>query len=198
MSQRTRTLLLASVFAVVTLAVVADRTGVVDRLRASRSGSSATSYYAAAEALQLEQRLIAQRAEWQAARDSAEQQASAIDRLAHRAPTAQIAAAEIRNRLSETVRGNGEKSLRIEARSPSPIPDDAIAPEVRVIAFDVGFDTDDPRNAFTVIDRLENMPDMYVRITDASLSGGGMKQLANAPIAVSLRVETIAIIEGGS
>ncbi len=200
MNQRTRTLALALVFALVGLALLADRTGMLDRLRAGGgSGAGAQSaYFAAAEQHALEQGLIAQRAMWEAALAQARSTAAQLDTIAHRAPTEQIAAADIRDRLTEAIRNRGTASLSIKGRPPAPIPDDAAAPEVRIITFDIGFDARDPSVAFAIIDILENLPDLRTQITNVSLDGPGFKQITTEPIAVALQVRTIAIISGGN
>lgn len=89
-------------------------------------------------------------------------------------------------------------TVRLAAPAPaepgaSPSPEDA---SIRPIAIRVEFDAASSADAFVIIDRLENMPDVRSEVSQLSVSGPGRVQLPEQ-VSVSLTLRAAAHIGGG-
>ncbi len=109
------------------------------------------------------------------------------------AGTAQLAAALLGNRvrdLADEYRPLGYAARRSDAR---PIEG---APGVYELELAVSMDLASSRDAFELIDRLENMPELAANVVSVRLNGPGqLGRRGASPLSLSLTLQSLAVVE---
>lgn len=185
--------------------VVADRTGVLDRLRGSAEASDSVAQQLAADAslLARQQALVEAQPSWAAAEAQAERAWQDVRASVLRAETRPLAEADLRERLRATL-GNLPGITAPEAisvnRAATPTADanaqNPAAPRIERLRFRVGFDAAEHHQAIEAIDRLSRLNAPRLRVESLSITGPGEMQDARTGLTVSLEVEAVAIIGG--
>jgi len=200
--------MLLALIVVLAVLVVVDRAGLLGVRNAADETGARAVYLARAQLLARERALVASAAEWdRAAAEARREWLEAADSMV-RGRTVELAQAAFRERLLKEVQGLGISGARADATGVDPpaaapvsagasqgaVPEGEAGP-VRLMTFTVQFDTSEPDVLYKLIDRLENLGDVRVNVTDVRIDGPGMKQILPAQAVCSLVVQALALIE---
>lgn len=202
MKKSQRVPMMAAATVLLLLLVIADRAGM---LPGGSSGaraeddSAAARYEEAALAAEADEALLRRAGEWNSAAERAEAEWSRVSAGLVRAATPELA----ETRFREIVLAAMADIPLISTARINYIRDGAAAPpgagaaSVRTLRLSVAFDAPNPKGAYTIIDRLENMPDAQARIESLKIDGPGRVQ-SPKQVTVTLTLAAAAHIENAA
>lgn len=202
MKQSKRVPMMAAATVLLLLLVIADRAGLFPGGSSGASAaddSAAARYEAVALAAEADEALLRRAGEWNAAAERAEAEWSRLCAGLVRAPTPELA----ETRFREIVLAVMADIPLISPARINYIRDGAASPtggggaSVRTLRLSVAFDAPTPKGAYTIIDRLENMPDARARIESLKIDGPGRVQ-SPEQVTVTLTLSSAAHIENSA
>lgn len=195
MKSNSRTLILAGLLLVVFLLVVGDMLLRSGRDRAGTPASDRlTLLNEQQEALAEKRRLL----------DSADQLATDAQRVNElwtdalgsmiKAQTASIAQSALREHILNAVR---EVAPDVQAGVPR-FAEQSIdgVPGIRRLALDLTITATSPADLYTIIDRIENDPEIRIGITRITMEGPGIQQGVVKAVTTTLSIEALAVVGG--
>lgn len=186
--------LMASVAAILGALVLADRAGVLPGSASAETdvSSPASRFAALAQADQEETALLSQAGSWRQAAERAENEWRRASAGLVRAATAELA----ETRFREIVKGAIQDVPLVSPERIVYIRDAAAARgNIQTLRLSVEFDAHSARDAYTIIDRLEHLPDARARIEQFKVEGPGRIQ-APEQVTVTLTLSAAALIGG--
>lgn len=191
---RNRVPLMAGACLVLGALVVADRTGLLpgsgQSSDAAIDDSPASRYAAAAQESSADAALLGRASEWNAAAERAESRWKEVSAGLVRGATAELAETRFREIVKSAMQD-------IPLASPERITyvreGTAAAGAIQTLRLSVAFDAHTPKDAYTIIDRLENMPDARARIELLKIDGPGRVQSPDQ-VTVTMTLSAAALI----
>lgn len=199
----TRTIVLLVLAALIAVALIADRTGILHRVGQSESGNDATEYREKQRKLTRRTAFLEEVGRWRDALDTLEQRAREAAETAVVASTEDLAESKLRETVLDEIGACDIQSPSAERSSTSRVPTADGEPRerdtgVRVLTLELRFDAPSPEAAFCVVDRLENMPELRLNIDSLDIQGPGRRQTGGRGIGVTtatLYVRALAVVE---
>lgn len=204
MSMKTRRTLLGISVLLLFGAVIADRTGVLDKLRNSESASTRGEALAGQSSLLARQQaLVDAQPAWAAAEAQAERAWADLRSSVLRAETRALAEADLRERLRSALRLPGivAPEATSVARPATPQaagergqPAASAGVRVERLRFRVAFDAAEHAHMVDAIDRIAGLASPRVRVESLSIVGPGEKTEAVSRLTVTMEIEAVAVI----
>jgi len=162
---------------------------------ATAADTPAARYRAAAQRLATKRALIESRSEFEAMLADAEAAWRDASRNAIRASTGELAAAQFRDRVTEVAGQHGATGLTVTTARARPVEG---AAGVEVLELTISFDVASAADAFSLIDMLENMPELDTAIRELKVAGPGRlpqeRFAAALAVSVDLTLHALAIV----
>lgn len=191
---RNRMPLMAGACLVLGALVVADRTGLLPGAgqsnNAAADDSAESRYAAAAQESSADAALLDRASEWNAAAERAESEWKEVSKGLIRGGTPELA----ETRFREIVQSAMQDIPLVSPERITYVREGTITKGVvQTLRLSVAFDAHTPKDAYTIIDRLENMPDARARIELLKIEGPGRVQ-SPEQVAVTLTISAAALI----
>jgi len=191
--QTRRIAVLLAALGVVAALVVVDRAGIAAGGEAGGEGVSARRQYLRQAAVVEEMRqFVAQREQWRAAHESAQDQWRDIRADMLEGRTTDVAAAQLEERVDDVLVDLGLRP-RVSSMLPSRTPLDGEG--LRVVGLSLGLEAPNPDALYALVDRLENLPGVMTNISALSVRGPARRPGAGLDVEIDLRA--LAWVEGG-
>lgn len=186
--------LMAAACLVLAALVVADRSGLLpgsgQASDAAIDDSAASRYADAAQEASADAALLDRAGEWNAAAERAESEWNRVSTGLVRGATAELA----ETRFREIVKSAMQDIPLVSPERITYVREGTAAKgAVQTLRLSVAFDAPTPKDAYTIIDRLENMPDARARIELLKIDGPGRVQ-SPEQVTVTLTLSAAALI----
>ena len=188
MTRQQKILLL--VVGVLVAAVAIDKTGILSR--SAHSGSLRQAYAEQAQLVDRQRAMIESAKDWSDTRDrAADAWRAASSRVLH-ARSTDLAEQDLHDRVSAEMRSLGISlsAWRTIEQPPTENPD--TQQDIHRIVLVLEFATPSSDALYKLVDRIEHMPDLWVRAESLDIEGPGIMRLDNATLDVTLRIASVA------
>lgn len=191
---RSQTILLAVVALLVVL-VGLDRAGAF--AKGAQEGSLRAAYADKAALVARQEALVADKDLWGgvALRAEAEWRDASM-RILH-ARSRDLAEEDLYERVGAEIRALGSSVNGWRAVEPAQRDEDGEGSRVQRVEVSVDFETASTDALFALVDKLENMQDLWARVVSVEIDGPGAMDLEDARLDVTVRVSAIASIAEG-
>ncbi len=182
--------ILLLVVGVLLTAVIMDKVGLFDS--GAASGSLRSQYTEQAALVERQRALVDSSDTWRDAADHATEAWQGASAQVLHARSTDLAEQDLHDRIDTEMRSQGISIAAwraIDQPVPQNPPDTS---EIRRIEVVFEFPAPSSDALYRVVDRIENMPDLWARVVSIDIEGPGIMRLDNASLDVTLRVVSVA------